>query len=35
MDIGLNIVVGNVISLIEGIFIILSMWVNDENQAYK
>ena len=35
MDIGLNIVVGNVISLIAGIFIILSMWVNDEKQAYK
>ena len=35
MDIGLNIVIGNVISLIAGIFIILSMWVNDEKQAYK
>ena len=31
----MNIGVGNVISLIAGIFIILSMWVNDEKQAYK
>lgn len=35
MDLAWNIVVGNVISLIAGIFIILSMWVNDEKQAYK
>ena len=35
MDVALNIVIGNVISLIAGIFIILSMWVNDEKQAYK
>lgn len=35
MDLAWNIVIGNVISLIAGIFIILSMWVNDEKQAYK
>lgn len=35
MDIGLNIVIGNIISLVAGVFIILSMWVNDEKQAYK
>lgn len=35
MDLPLNIVIGNVISLIAGVFIILSMWVNDERQAYK
>lgn len=35
MDLALNIVIGNFISLIAGIFIILSMWVNDEKQAYK
>lgn len=35
MSFALNIVIGNVISLIAGIFIILSMWVNDEKQAYK
>ncbi len=35
MDLALNIVIGNAISLIAGIFIILSMWVNDEKQAYK
>ena len=31
----MNIVIGNAISLIAGIFIILSMWVNDEKRAYK
>ena len=31
----MNIIVGNIISLIAGIFIILSMWVNDEKQAYN
>ena len=31
----MNIVIGNAISLIAGIFIILSMWVNDEKKAYK
>ena len=31
----MNIIIGNAISLIAGIFIILSMWVNDEKQAYK
>ncbi|WP_298500925.1 YgjV family protein [uncultured Methanobrevibacter sp.] len=35
MDLALNIVIGNLISLIAGIFIILSMWVNDEKKAYK
>ena len=35
MDLAFNIVVGNAISLIAGIFIILSMWVNDEKKAYK
>ena len=31
----MNIVMGNGISLIAGIFIILSMWVNDKKKAYK
>ena len=31
----LFIIIGNIISLIAGIFIILSMWVNDEKKAYK
>lgn len=35
MDLAINIVIGNAISLIAGIFIILSMWVNNEKQAYK
>lgn len=35
MDFAWNLVIGNIISLIAGIFIILSMWVNDEKQAYK
>ena len=35
MDLPMNILIGNVISLVAGIFIILSMWVNDEKQAYK
>ncbi len=34
MDLPLNIIIGNVISLIAGVFIILSMWVNDEKKAY-
>ena len=34
MDLPLNIVIGNIISLIAGVFIILSMWVNDEKKAY-
>ena len=34
MDLAFNIVIGNAISLIAGIFIILSMWVNDEKKAY-
>ncbi|WP_458404577.1 YgjV family protein [Methanobrevibacter sp.] len=35
MELALNIIIGNIISLIAGVFIILSMWVNDEKQAYK
>lgn len=35
MNLALNIVIGNIISLVAGVFIILSMWVNDEKQAYK
>ena len=35
IDLPLNIIVGNIISLIAGIFLILSMWVNDEKEAYK
>ena len=35
MDLPINIIIGNGISLIAGIFIILSMWVNDEKEAYK
>lgn len=35
MDLALNIIIGNIISLFAGVFIILSMWVNDEKQAYK
>ena len=34
MDFPINIVIGNGISLIAGVFIILSMWVNDEKKAY-
>lgn len=34
MSLPWNIVIGNIISLIAGIFIILSMWVNDEKKAY-
>ena len=34
MDWAINLVIGNIISLIAGIFIILSMWVNDEKKAY-
>ena len=35
MDLAFNLLIGNIISFIAGIFIILSMWVNDENEAYK
>ena len=35
MNLPLNIVIGNVISLIAGIFLIISMVVNDEKRAYK
>lgn len=34
MELPLNIVIGNVISLVAGVFILLSMWVNNEKQAY-
>lgn len=34
MGFTVNIVIGNFISLIAGIFLILSMWVNDEKKAY-
>ena len=34
MALALNIIIGNAISLVAGIFIILSMWVNDEKKAY-
>lgn len=35
MNLPINILIGNGISLIAGIFILLSMWVNDEKEAYK
>ena len=35
MDLAFNLIIGNIISFIPGIFIILSMWVNDEKEAYK
>ena len=35
MDLPTNIIIGNLISLIGGFFLILSMWVNDEKKAYK
>ena len=35
MNLAANIIIGNAISLIAGIFIILSMWVNDEKRAYR
>ena len=35
MNLPMNIIIGNAISLIVGIFILLSMWVNDEKEAYK
>lgn len=34
MDLPINVIIGNGISLVAGIFIILSMWVNDEKKAY-
>ena len=34
MDFALNIVIGNIISLVAGVFIMLSMWTNDEKHAY-
>lgn len=35
MNLPMNIIIGNAISLIAGIFILLSMWVNDEKEVYK
>jgi len=35
INLPVNIIIGNVISLFAGIFLILSMWVNDEKEAYK
>lgn len=35
MDFPVNIIIGNGISLIAGVFIMLSIWVNDEKEAYK
>lgn len=35
MNLPLNILIGNAVSLIAGIFIILSMCVNDEKDVYK
>ena len=35
MTLAFNLIIGNIISFIAGIFIILSMWVNDEKEAYK
>ena len=35
MDLAFNLIIGNIISFIAGILIILSMWVNDEKEAYK
>ena len=35
MDLAFNLIIGNIISFIAGIFIILSIWVNDEKEAYK
>lgn len=35
MELAFNLIIGNIISFIAGIFIILSMWVNDEKEAYK
>ena len=35
MEFAFNLIIGNIISFIAGIFIFLSMWVNDEKEAYK
>ena len=35
MTLPLNIIIGNGISLIAGLFIIASLWVNDSKKAYK
>lgn len=35
INLPVNIIIGNAISLFAGIFLILSMWVNDEKEAYK
>lgn len=34
MDLAFNILIGNAVSLVSGVFLILSMWVNDEKKAY-
>ena len=34
MEFAFNLIIGNIISFIAGIFIILSMWVNDEKEAF-
>ena len=35
MNLPINIIIGNAISFVAGIFLILSMVVNDEKKAYK
>ena len=35
MYLPLNIIAGNLISLFAGIFVIFSLWVNDDKKAYK
>lgn len=35
MDLPINIIIGNAISLVAGIFLVLSMVVNDQKRAYK
>lgn len=35
MNVAINIIIGNAISLVAGIFLILSMVVNDDKKAYK
>lgn len=35
IDLAWNIIAGNIISFVAGIFLVLSMWVNDEKRAYK
>lgn len=35
MNLPINIIIGNIISLIAGIFLIISLCMNDDKQAYK